>query len=261
MLSVLSLLVAASGLTGCLSTGDPIAILSAPAISGAVPLDVRFDLSYCTHPRGVPMQFCLDFGDESNPECGSAFDVLVPHTYNTAGTFTATLTVTDDRGNQAHDALTIAVSSDGPAVGTSIGDAAPDFTAHTTDGGEVSLSDYAGSVILLDFWGAWCSPCRASMPHLDALVFAFDGEDVVAIIVSTDALERDAIDFLDAGGYDDFVSVWEPGEKSGSPITKLYGLDSGAVGVPRTYLIDRQGVIRAIEHPLDITEPMIEALL
>jgi len=261
MLSVLTLAAIAFSLAGCLSTGDPIAILSAAAITGAAPLDVRFDLSYCTHPRDVPMQFCLAFGDSSEPECGTAFDVLVPHTYDVPGTYSAILTITDENGGQARDALTITVSRDGPPVGTHVGSTAPDFTAHSTEGGEITLSDYAGRVVVLDFWGAWCSPCRASMPHLDALIAAFSEDDVVAIVISTDAIEQDAIDFLNAGGYDRFLSVWEPGEKARSPLTQLYGVDSSAVGVPRTYLLDRQGVIRAIEHPLDVTESMIRSLL
>jgi peroxiredoxin len=45
-----------------------------------------------------------------------------------------------------------------------VGDAAPDFTLQTLDGQTVSLSDYRGKGVLLNFWGTWCKPCRTEMP-------------------------------------------------------------------------------------------------
>jgi len=55
--------------------------------------------------------------------------------------------------------------------------------------------------------------------------------------------------------------VWEPGEKSGSPITQLYGVSSSLVGVPRTFLLDRQGVIRYVGHPEDLSSQFVEGIL
>jgi peroxiredoxin len=186
--------------------------------------------------------------------------VILHHIYD-AGTYDAVLILTDDHGRQGSDTLTITADESGPPVGTSVGDTAPDFTAHTTDGGSLTLSDYRGEVVLLDFWGAWCTPCRSSMPHLDALVREYAADGVVAIVVSTDAAEQTSIDFLDDGGYDAFLSVWEPGGKSGNPLTKLYGLNGTDVGIPRTFVIDRQGVIRYVGHPVDLTGEMLEAIL
>ena len=58
-----------------------------------------------------------------------------------------------------------------------------------------------------------------------------------------------------------FTSVWEPGGKAGNPIAQLYGVSGNDVGIPRTYVIDRQGVIRFVGHPSDLSSDLIEALL
>ena len=50
-----------------------------------------------------------------------------------------------------------------------IGQDAPDFELRTADGQTASLSDASGKVVLLDFWGTWCPPCRAAMPNLERL--------------------------------------------------------------------------------------------
>jgi peroxiredoxin len=250
-----------AGLFGCDDGQAPIAVLAAPTVTGPTPLDVTFDLSHTYHPIGRPMNYILDFGDGSPVLAGTDFGTVQHHEYDDAGTYDAVLTVTDDQGQQGTDRLDITADSSGPPIGILTGDTAPDFTAHTTDGGSVSLYDYRGDVVLLDFWGAWCPPCRASMPHLDELVHTYGGRGLVALIVSTDPIESTSIDFLDQNGYDAFVSLWEPGGKSGNPIAVLFGVSSSNVGIPRTYVIDRQGVIRYVGHPMELPRSLLETLL
>ena len=179
------------------------------------------------------------------------------HTYEAGGIYAATLLVIDEDGKSDTDSLTITVDEQGPEIGIEAGNTAPDFTGHTTDGGEINLSDYRGQVVLLEFWGAWCRPCQDSMPHLDDLVTAYADQGLVAIIVSTDSVEQDAIDFLASRGFTQFISVWEPGGKNGNPIDLLYNVTI----YPTTFLVDRQGVIRWIGHPLNLTGAMLEAIL
>jgi peroxiredoxin len=250
------------GLTACFGPSNPVAILSAAVISGPAPLDVSFNLSYSEHTDNRPMTYELDFGDGSDPATGTELFIAIHHAYEEGGIYDAVLTLTDDQGARDTDRLTITVSQDGPPIGNGIGETAPDFTAHTTDGDEITLSDFRGSVVLLDFWGEWCSPCRRSLPHLEELLEAFGPQGLVVILVSTDVAEQSSIDYLADNGYDDFVSVWEPGGKF-TRLALLYGVlgDSG-VGIPHTFLIDRQGVIRFRGHPtLDLTASMVEALL
>ncbi len=248
-------------LSGCLIDQGPIAMLNAAVSSGSAPLEVAFDLSHCEDQSGTRISYLLDFGDGSPTIASDAFNIIVRHTYEVGGTFTARLTVTDGKGQEEDAQLTITVDATGPPVGIIVGTTAPDFIAHTTDGGEITLSDFRGDVVLLEFWGAWCSPCKASMPHLQDLYAQYAESGLVIIAVSTDVQEQDAIDFLVSHGYNDFVSVWEPGGKSGSPITQLYGVSSSLVGVPRTFLLDRQGVIRYVGHPEDLSSQFVEGIL
>ena len=253
----------ALGLGGCLFDPPPVVVLRAPTISGPAPLEVIFDLSYCDDPNGHPLSYSLDFGDGSESRIGDDFDfgVVVRHTYETSGSFSVRLTVTNAQGKQGKDDLTVTVSQEGPPVGLVVDSTAPDFTAHRTDGGTATLSDFRGKVVLLEFWGAWCAPCRGSMPRLADLAEEFANQGLVVIAVSTDTSEQDAVDSLAQNGYTRFVSVWEPGGKSGSPLTQLYGVATSLVGIPRTFVLDRQGVIRYVGHPNELSLGLVESLL
>ncbi|MBU1048856.1 TlpA family protein disulfide reductase [Candidatus Bipolaricaulota bacterium] len=177
-----------------------------------------------------------------------------------AGVYEATLLVIDNNGRSATDALTITVNEQGPRQGTNVGDTAPDFEGSLTSGGTMRLSDYRGSVVILDFWGSWCSPCKNSMPNLDRLVTKYGAQGLVAVIVSTDISEQDTITFLATHGLTQFVSVWEPGGKHGNFIDLLY---DDVAYYPTTFVLDRQGVIRfiSIGYPGTISDAMLESLL
>ena len=250
-------LMLAVGLAGCTLNRPPLAVVSAPVISGPAPLDVEFDLSHCEDPDGDGMVFTLDFGDQSEPVTSDSFNIIVHHTYHTGDEFIVSLRVTDTEGNEGEDRLTITVSDDGPPVGLAVGETAPEFSAHTTNDDEIALSDYAGAVVLIDFWGAWCRPCRVRMPHLQDLHDRFSPDGLVVILVSTDQEKQDTVDFLNANDYTDLVCVWEPGYKSQNPIAQLYDVHS----FPHTFLLDRQGVIRYVGHPDHLTTETIEQLL
>ena len=248
----------AAGFIGCTLNRAPLAILSASSISGAAPFEASFDLSHSCDPDDDPLSYTLDFGDGSEPISGTSFHLVIHHTYDVSGIFVTELTVIDSEGNQATDQLTITVDGEGPAVGLNVGKTAPDFPAHTTDDEEeITLSEYRGEVVLLDFWGAWCSPCRARMPHLQDLYDEYAEEGFVVFLVSTDRDRQDASHFLSSNGYTDFVSVWEPGYKSQNPIAELYQVDR----FPYTFLLDRQGVIRYVGHPDGLPSVLIKSLL
>lgn len=236
------------------------AVLATAVVTGPAPLDVAFDLSYTDHPQQRPMTFELTFGDESPAQTGAEFDVVIHHTYE-AGTYAAVLRVVDEQGAVSEDRVGITADDAGPPIGILLGWTAPDFTAHMTDGGTFTLSSLRGSVVVLDFWGAWCPPCRATLPHLDSLATTYACRGLSVVIVSTDIKEAEAVRYLEQLELERFTSVWERGGKSGNWIAQLYGVADNNVGIPRTYVIDRQGVIRFVGHPSDLTREMIEATL
>src|SRR5690606_17851449 len=61
----------------------------------------------------------------------------------------------------------------------------PDFVSLDADGNEVRLSDFAGKVVVLDFWATWCRPCLASLPHVQELTAEHKKHDVVTLAVCT----------------------------------------------------------------------------
>lgn len=67
--------------------------------------------------------------------------------------------------------------------------AAPDFTLRDVDGRDVSLSDFTGRVVVLDFWATWCVPCEAAMPHLQTMYEKYESQGLTIIAVSMDGPE------------------------------------------------------------------------
>lgn len=76
-------------------------------------------------------------------------------------------------------------------LGVEVGNIAPDFRVANLKGGESSLSDYRGKVVLLNFWATWCGPCKAEMPSMEALYQSYPREDFEILAVSID-IDKDA---------------------------------------------------------------------
>ena len=63
---------------------------------------------------------------------------------------------------------------------------APDFTLRDLKGNQVSLSDFRGQPVVLNFWATWCSPCRVEIPHLEALYTKYKDQGLVVIGMNTE---------------------------------------------------------------------------
>jgi peroxiredoxin len=115
------------------------------------------------------------------------------------------------------------------------GTQAPGFTARTFDGKEVSLADFRGKIVFVDFWASWCSPCRESLPLYDKLAADFGTSDFAVIAVNLDETASDAKKFI-AQHPVRYTIVQNPQ----GDIPKAFGVS----GMPSSYLIDRDGTIR-----------------
>lgn len=111
--------------------------------------------------------------------------------------------------------------------------AQPVVSFTTGDGGETSLADYRGQVILVNFWATWCAPCVEEMPALNALQEELGGEDFQVVTVSLDRRMEDAAEFLERLELDALPLIHDA---SFSSMTQV-----GAIGLPMTVLYDRQG--------------------
>ena len=172
----------------------------------------------------------------------------------------ATPTGTDDLSAEEQNRPTSTNPSAGAPVavptGIHAGEAAPGFTLKDFNGKSVSLSDYRGKVVIIDFWASWCAPCRSSMPGLKGLQKAYQDQGVVMIGVSLDRTEAAAANYLKDNGYDDVIGLWESASASQN-VARLYGVS----GIPHTLVLDRNGIIRFVGHPLRLTRAVIESLL
>lgn len=133
--------------------------------------------------------------------------------------------------------------------GLSPGDTAYDFHLEDMNGDFVSLSDYRGKKVFLNFWASWCPPCRVEMPHLQA--FDEENDDVVVLgvnVTSSESNEENITDFIQEFGLT-FQNVYGTDE-----IVDLYQIES----LPTSFFIDSEGVIKeAVVGP--VTEDILEA--
>lgn len=126
----------------------------------------------------------------------------------------------------------------------------PDFTLQDLNGKSVSLSQFKGKVVLVNFWATWCAPCVKEFPSLQNLVKLFKG-DVVVLAVSYDRQKEDIDSFIKAfGGVPEhFLILWDKDKTTSS----LYGTDV----LPETFILDQnQKLLRKIAGEALWDEPM-----
>jgi len=142
------------------------------------------------------------------------------------------------------------------ATGSRIGERAPDFSLRSLGGEIVSLAQFRGRVVILDFWASWCAPCRATMPALHALWQDVASRGVVLVGISLDRSEAAAATYLAANGYGDMVALWESLAAAQS-VASLYGVRA----IPRTVVIDRNGMVRFNGHSATLGRALLESVL
>jgi len=133
---------------------------------------------------------------------------------------------------------------------------AEDFSLLNLDEETVSLSDFRGRVVVLDFWASWCGPCTKTFPSLHELHERFADRGVDLLVVSLDKTGEDSREFFIDGGFPIDNVLWGSLTEARA-IQRLYGV----VGIPRTFLIDRDGLIRFDGYPRNLTAEKIEPWL
>lgn len=112
---------------------------------------------------------------------------------------------------------------------------APDFELTNMQGEIITLSQYRGKVVLLNFWASWCPPCRAEMPAMEELYQTMKGSDFVMLAVN---VEEDG--FAAAERFLEEVPVTFPilldPAQTAAGLYRVHGL-------PQTFIIDREGRI------------------
>jgi len=141
------------------------------------------------------------------------------------------------RASASTGILTILLTLSGCYGGSrppNIGTAAPGFTVQDADR-KISLDEFRGKVVVLNFWATWCPPCIEEMPSLVQMQQKMKAKGVEVVAISVDADQDAYQDFLKQHNID-LLTVRDPDQKSNN----LYG----TFKFPETYIIDRQGVLR-----------------
>lgn len=135
-----------------------------------------------------------------------------------------------------------------PEVGVKIGAIAPDFEIADVEGNLHKLSDYRGGYVVVDFWAAWCSICRAENPKMQNLYTKYKDNGLVVLGVSLgpsrtnwlQAIQDDGLGYIQLGDTDAF----------NSEVAQTYGLG----GVPLMLLLNPEGEILIVSSKVSDIE-------
>ena len=117
--------------------------------------------------------------------------------------------------------------------GQGLSGGAPDFTLPAVDGSMVSMSDYSGKVILVDFWATWCPPCQEMIPILSKLHKKYSEKGLVTLGVS---LDKDGLGVLGTFVHENMIPYKVV--MGDNRISNAFG---GVSSIPTLYMVDREG--------------------
>jgi thiol-disulfide isomerase/thioredoxin len=133
---------------------------------------------------------------------------------------------------------------------------APDFTLRELNGDSVTLEEYRGNIVLVDFWATWCAPCRLSIPELVEIQKKYGDQGVVVLGISMDDPQMFS---------DTYILAFKETFKMNYPILRAdqkvamdyFGTENMAI--PTLFVVNREGkltdkivgyVPRAVENSL-----------
>ena len=126
-----------------------------------------------------------------------------------------------------------------PALAGPPGAPAPVFTLASRGGQNVSLEQYKGQVVMLNFWASWCGPCRQEMPLLESIYRKYNKMGFTMIGVNVEPDSNAANEWLKATPVS-FPILYDRDSK----VSKLYDV----AGMPSTVIIDRSGKLRVLHR-------------
>ena len=129
----------------------------------------------------------------------------------------------------------------GPQGAAEIGRKAPDFTLRDLGDQKVSLDQFKGKIVLLDFWASWCGPCQMTMPQMESLQKKYSN---VLVLLAIDMQEPiDVVrEYVRSQGVHSRVLMDEDGS-----VSNAYGVEA----IPVQVLIDKEGIVRRFQMGFD----------
>ncbi len=121
----------------------------------------------------------------------------------------------------------------------SVGKTPPEIEGEDLEGKSFKLSDYRGKVVMIDFWGDWCDPCKRMYPQMRSIVKKLDGKPFALIGVNSDKDREETGKTVEAKELA-WRSFWNGPDGTQGPIAKAWQVNAW----PTIYLLDANGVIR-----------------
>jgi peroxiredoxin len=136
-------------------------------------------------------------------------------------------------------AIVAAVTLSLPALAGPPTGPAPSFTLASRAGQDVSLAQYRGQVVMINFWASWCGPCRQEMPLLESIYKKYNKMGFTMLGVNVEPDSNAANEWLKATPVS-FPILYDRDSK----VSKLYDV----AGMPSTVIIDRSGKLRVLHR-------------
>ncbi len=125
---------------------------------------------------------------------------------------------------------------------------APDFTLQTLDGESVSLSDYRGKLVMINFWASWCPPCNSEMPDLQRYYEQHQDDDFIILGVNYQDTPDKVQAFVEKYGVTFPILLDSDGR-----VANLFGVQ----GLPTSFFVDKEGNVLGYQ-PGPVTKEMLE---
>lgn len=167
------------------------------------------------------------------------YEKLVNHTKYRGGRYaqTAEQLLAQDRDARTGEVANASGSNPSPRPNQFINQPALDFQVTGLRGEPLSLSQYRGQVVLLDFWATWCPPCIAEMPNVKHTYAKYKNQKFEIIGISLDRSTGPLEEYIAREGL-----AWRQYWDSGSRIASMYNVRA----IPSTFLIDGAGIVRQV---------------
>ena len=167
------------------------------------------------------------------------YEKLANHPKYRSGRYAATAQqlLEQDKTERTGEISNTSVASPRPSRNPFVNKPAPDFRVMDTRGEELSLEQYRGQVVLLDFWATWCGPCIAEMPNVKQTYAKHRDRNFQIIGISLDSSIAPLEAYIQREGIE-----WRQYLDSTGQISGLYNVRA----IPSTFLIDGAGIVRRV---------------